>query len=348
MPHDRLKGIFFCLIATVSWGTMFPVMTGALQRIDPFTFTSLRYLSAGSAFLALLLLREGSRALSLKGERVLPAWLFGTAGFAGFGFLVFLGQQMAGREGALTASIMMATMPLLGLLVNWVIRKAMPPAYSFLFIAVSFCGVALVVTKGRLGDLADQPLNYRADALIVLGALCWVIYTAGAVFYPTWSALRYTTVTTWLGLTSVVTLNAALLASGVVPIPSAAQIASVAPHLAYMVFIAGFVGVLCWNVGNRILSPLTGVLFADVVPITAFAVSAIEGVVPSTMQIVGACLSCVALVCNNVYLRHSLARPKHGLDVTPPPPSGSRSADGGAPAASGCAASAGNPAPSRA
>jgi hypothetical protein len=29
---------------------MFPVMTGALVRIDPFTFTSLRYLIAGAAF----------------------------------------------------------------------------------------------------------------------------------------------------------------------------------------------------------------------------------------------------------------------------------------------------------
>ena len=72
MPHNHLKGIFLCLVATVSWGTMFPVMTGALARIDPFTFTSIRYLSAGSAFLALLLLREGWGALNLTGERVLP------------------------------------------------------------------------------------------------------------------------------------------------------------------------------------------------------------------------------------------------------------------------------------
>jgi hypothetical protein len=38
---------------------MFPVMTGALVRIDPFTFTSLRYLIAGAAFLAVLILELG-------------------------------------------------------------------------------------------------------------------------------------------------------------------------------------------------------------------------------------------------------------------------------------------------
>ena len=47
---------------------MFPVMTGALVRIDPFTFTSLRYLIAGAAFLAVLIFKEGWSAVHFKGE----------------------------------------------------------------------------------------------------------------------------------------------------------------------------------------------------------------------------------------------------------------------------------------
>src|SRR3974390_1792918 len=116
-------GAIYCLIATASWGAMFPVMTGALVRIDPFTFTSLRYLIAGAAFLAVLIFKEGWSAVHFKGERMLAAWLLGTAGFAGFNFLMFLGQKMIGKEGALVASIIAATMPMLGLLVNWAVRK---------------------------------------------------------------------------------------------------------------------------------------------------------------------------------------------------------------------------------
>ncbi|WP_269975583.1 hypothetical protein [Dickeya lacustris] len=57
-----------------------------------------------------------------------------TLGFAGFGFLVFLGQHLAGPSGALTASIMMATMPMLGLLTIWALKKtALMPAPSALF-----------------------------------------------------------------------------------------------------------------------------------------------------------------------------------------------------------------------
>jgi drug/metabolite transporter (DMT)-like permease len=87
------KGVMSCLIATLSWGIMFPVMGSALLRIDPFTFTSLRYFTAGLAFVTILVWREGWSSLRLSGERTWLARLLGSAGFARFGFLVFLGQS---------------------------------------------------------------------------------------------------------------------------------------------------------------------------------------------------------------------------------------------------------------
>lgn len=306
--NSYAKGIAFCVIATVSWGGMFPVMNDALLHVDPFTFTLLRYGLAGVAFLAVLLYREGIDSLNLRGDRVWLAWLFGTAGFAGFGFLVFLGQQMAGAEGALTASIIMATQPMLGLLVNWVLRKVVPPTYSIFFIALSFCGVALVVTRGDVGALLSAPGNFSADILILLGALCWVLYTIGGSFFPSWSPYKYTTVTTGLGLVSVLVINVVLWLSGTIALPSAQQLNTVAPHLAYMAFFAGFVGVLCWNLGNKILTPLNAVLFMDVIPLTAFLISAAQGIVPTHVQIIGASLTGIALVCNNLYVRMMAAR----------------------------------------
>ena len=85
-------GALCCLSATISFGFMFPVMTSALTRIDPFTFTSLRYLIAGAASLILLRFKEGPGALRMRGEPVALAWLLGSIGFAGFGFFVFLGH----------------------------------------------------------------------------------------------------------------------------------------------------------------------------------------------------------------------------------------------------------------
>ncbi|WP_338564627.1 DMT family transporter [Erwinia sp. E_sp_W01_6] len=92
MIPSHTKGIICCLLATVSWGAMFPIMTDALAHLDPFNFTTLRYGIAGLAFALLLFCMEGSKGFHLKGERWGLAWLFGTFGFAGFGFLVFWGN----------------------------------------------------------------------------------------------------------------------------------------------------------------------------------------------------------------------------------------------------------------
>lgn len=67
--NTYIKGLLCCLLATVSWGAMFPVMTHALIRIDPFNFTTIRYGIAGIAFALLLLFSEGRPAFRLKNER---------------------------------------------------------------------------------------------------------------------------------------------------------------------------------------------------------------------------------------------------------------------------------------
>ncbi|MFM0736022.1 DMT family transporter [Paraburkholderia xenovorans] len=301
------KGVAFCVAATILMGIMFPVMTDALVHIDPFTFTSLRYLIAGAAFLALLIVKEGKNALKANGESLALAWLLGSIGFCGFGSFVFLGQQLAGREGALTASIMMATQPMMGLLLNSIVRRSAPPFWSFVFILMSFAGVSLVVTKGDIVAALHEPQHYSANALIVLGALCWVIYTFSASRFKNWSALKYTTMTTWLGLTTIVGVNVLLIALHVVAMPSSAALRAIVPHLLYMGPVAGFIAILFWNMGNRILTPLNGVLFMDVLPVTTFVVSSLTGVIPGHWQIVGACMTGAALIFNNLYLRRRAA-----------------------------------------
>lgn len=307
MPVQYLLGSIYCLIATISWGCMFPVMTEALKHVDPFNFTAIRYSIAVIAFLIVLLKREGLSAVSLKNERYVLAWLFGTAGFAGFGFLVFLGQEMSGPTGALTASIMMATMPLISLLVNWLLRGAKPPPVSIALIVLSFIGVVTVITGGNFFNLFHDGFQFAANGCLILGALCWVIYTTGASYFPKWSPYRYTTMTTLLGLISVFVIDAVLIATGHVAVPNQAALVAVVPHLLYTALIAGFVGVLGWNLGNRIVTPMNGVLFMDVVPLTAFVVSALTGTIPAHAQIVGALISASALILNNLYQRRRLA-----------------------------------------
>ncbi|MGR4027109.1 EamA family transporter, partial [Bacillus sp. ZZQ-131] len=63
---QMLLGSFLCLLAVTAWGFMFPVMANALQFIDPFFFTTIRYGSAAIIFLILLLITEGKTSLRLE------------------------------------------------------------------------------------------------------------------------------------------------------------------------------------------------------------------------------------------------------------------------------------------
>ncbi len=303
MSQSYFKGAALCLTATTVWGGMFPVMSTALSHVDPFTFTSIRYAIAGLMFIILAVLIEGQSGIELRGQRIGLAWLFGTAGFAVFNFLIFFGQQLAGKDGALTASVMFATMPMLGLLMNWYVTKTAPSPYSFFFIFMSFVGVVFVVSKGNIAAIIDSPQNYIADGIMLFAALCWVIYTVGGTFFPAWSSYKYTAVTTVLGLLSAIVINVVLFASGAIPFPSHDDFGDILPQMAYMSLVAGVIGVLSWNLGNKIITPANGVLFMNAEPITTFIISAIQGNIPDKMQIVGASLTCTALVLNSAYLR---------------------------------------------
>lgn len=308
MQSSYFRGVLFCLVATVSWGCMFPVMTSALTHMDPFNFTAIRYTIAVIPFAVLLLAREGKGAFNLKGERHLLAWLFGTAGFAGFDFLMFLGQQLAGPTGALSAAIVAATIPLLALPVNWVMLAVRPPLYSIGFILLAFVGVVLAITKGNPLGAFDRSQSYIADIALFLGALCWVIYTSGASFFPTWSPYRYTAMTTLLGLVSVYAINVVLIELRYIPVPSSGQAWTIMPQFLYMSLVAGAIAVLSWNMGNKIITPVNGVLFINVVPVAAFAVSALSGIVPTPVQLAGAAITVAALVMNNLYQRQRVQR----------------------------------------
>ena len=285
----------------------FPVMGSALEVMNPFLFTAIRYSAAGLMFLAFLAWREGRGALRLGG-RVGALWILGSLGFAGHGFLVFLGQKLAGPSGALSASVMMALMPMLSILVNWLLRGIRPLRWSPLFVAMSFLGVLLVVTRGDFRALTRLRENVLADVLILLGALCWVIYTVGATWFPTWSAVRYTALTTAFGLPTILAVNVVLFLAGRNALVSRDTLLSLVPHLAYMVVVAGFIGVLFWNSGNKIVTPINGVLFMDVVPTTTFAISALRGYHFNASEMLGVSLTISALVLNNVYQRMASIR----------------------------------------
>src|ERR1700730_5152733 len=166
-------GAPYCLVAGVAWGAQFPIAGRALKLIDPFSFTLLRYLAVSLILVALLLIAEGTKALSFEGK-ALKVWFFGTMAFTVYNFLVFLGQKTAGPSGAVLASIMMALMPMMSVLVTWVYKRAAPGKFTLTCILIAFLGVSMVITKGDVSVLSSTSGDLIPALLILAGVFGWV------------------------------------------------------------------------------------------------------------------------------------------------------------------------------
>ena len=115
MKRSFLYGAFLCLMASISWGAMFPVAHHAFQYIDPFYFTILRYVPVAIILVVMLWMKEGKKALKQK-EKDFP-WFYGTMAFTVYNLFIFRGQNALGTSGTLLASIMESLMPMISVLI---------------------------------------------------------------------------------------------------------------------------------------------------------------------------------------------------------------------------------------
>jgi drug/metabolite transporter (DMT)-like permease len=279
---------------------MLSVAKRALATIDAFSLGTLRYIVGLGMFAVLLWAIEGRQAFRY-GTRLWPAIGFGLIGIAGFNTLVWYGLNYTRPEHA---AILMALQTPLTALALWLIGRQRPATFTMWCVAVAIGGVAIVVTKGDL-TRAFEGGSLLGDSLVLLGAICWVVYTLAGGRFTGWSALRMTTLTCIPGGVGLLLVNSVAVAVGFVEVPSIAAIAAVWWQILY--FAAGSVvlGVLGFNAGVKYLGALNAMLMVNLVPIGVFAIEAALGRRYEPVEIAGAALVIGALAANNLYLRRT-------------------------------------------
>ncbi|MHB1331694.1 MAG: DMT family transporter [Sulfuriferula sp.] len=302
-----MSGMLALLLAAVLWGGMFPVAKAALVTLDAYWLTLVRYGSGALLFVALLAAIEGRAVLRFE-SRTLALWAYGTAGFAGFSILAFLGLSRSQPEHG---AIILALMPLLGVLVNAVWRGVRPTPANIAAIALALIGVVLVITKGHLAALT-QGGEAMADLSILAGALCWVIYTIGAQDFPGWSPLRYTALSCLMAVPSIAGIALLATLAGLAHAPSLPMLAGLTGELIYLIMFAGVVAVLAWNMGIKRVGA-SGVLFINFVPVTALIIGWFQGHRLSMAELTGALIVMAALVLGNLGRRPVARMPQSTL-----------------------------------
>jgi drug/metabolite transporter (DMT)-like permease len=123
-----------------------------------------------------------------------------------------------------------------------------------------------------------------------------------------WSLLRYSTVTSIYGTISIIIVVGTATAADWLQVPTISMIKDVSCPLLYTAFIAGVLAFFVWNIGNRIITPINGILFMNMIPVTTFIVSLIQGYHLTAFELIGASITIASLIGNNLYIRNMSKR----------------------------------------
>jgi drug/metabolite transporter (DMT)-like permease len=285
-------------VTGLAWGGQFVVGKSALARIDALPLTTIRYAFASAFLLGILAVIEGTKSLRLDGRGFRLFWL-GSLGFACFNLLAYTGLAHARPQ---SASLIVALSPLVTALVLWQRTRARPSAATFALLIVALAGVALVISGGHPSSIVHGSIGW-GDLLVLGGVVSFVVYGLGAAGTPGLSPLRYTALTAALGWVTTATVTAVAIASGLVPLPSAADVWAVSPQVAYLVIPGAVVAVFTWNAAIGLIGPQNAALFGNLIPITTFSIETVRGYRPGVVELAGACLTLGALVANNLLSR---------------------------------------------
>jgi drug/metabolite transporter (DMT)-like permease len=307
---ERRLGILTGLVATLMWGTQFPISSELFPRVDPYVQSPLRY-SAAALLLALVVLAvEGPASLRFGGQGR-RAFFVGGIGVFGGVFIVYVGVQHSRPQDA---ALVVAFQPIITAIILRARGGPRIPHVTLASILVGLVGILFVITHGHPLALADGQVRWGL-ALVLLGQMAWAYYTIEMTSFAGWSVLRVATLTAATG--SLWMIAGMLIAWWIgLAHPSAAGVWDERWRMAYITVGPTMLSLLAWARTRSSLGAQNTALFINVVPITAFVYAIVQGYRPNGLEVLGVAIAIGALVANNLLTRSTWG-PRPGADAQP-------------------------------
>lgn len=280
-PHHRFGRARLALVLMVIlWGINFPIAKAALRELSPLAFNALRY-PFGALVVLIALSWRGGISWPAAGDRmrIILLGLFGNLVYQQF-FIFGLDQTRAG-----TASILLASTPILTALLSAAAGHERPRAGTWIGVIATFAGITLVVSLGAAAGAAGGHSLF--GNLLLLGAsAAWAGYTVGSrSLIQRYGSVLFTAWTLWVGTTALVLAGLPDLLRTDLRAVSATGWFGVAYAGAFSIGVA----YLIWYYGVRQLGNTRTAVFSNLVPVVALAAAWIHlGEVPHLSQVAGA------------------------------------------------------------
>lgn len=255
------------LIASL-WGTFPATSKLALADIPPTLMTTIRCAIAAT-FLSVLVLRSGFDAgRELTADAVRAFFVLGIAGFVVSTQITYWGIY---TTTAANAAILQATAPVMVALGARAYLGERMRGRQRLGVAISMLGVLLVVTEGRLAELAPSELRL-GDFLTLFALTGWALYTVyGKRVLAGHSPLLATTAAYVCGTLVMVPL--AIVTAPLTPRPRLGS------AIAWIVLlyhaIPGAIAHLWWYAAVERVGPSRAAMFMNVTPVVGIGMAAL-------------------------------------------------------------------------
>ena len=172
MPKPRAFPTLSALFAVIIWGGTFIATKIALREVSPVTIVWIRF-GIGVIILGITVFVRRQFALPAKND--IPYLIL--LGFIGVTFHQWLQATGLQTARATTTAWIVATIPVFTALLGWLVLKEKMNLARVSGIVSAALGVLLIVSNGRISSLVTGEAGTFGDALILISAVNWAVYT---------------------------------------------------------------------------------------------------------------------------------------------------------------------------
>ena len=269
MPGFSQTRAYVALLLIASlWGTFPATSKLALADIPPTLLTAVRCAIA-AGFMSVLLLRAGfDTARALTADSVKAFFVLGIAGFVVSTHISYWGIY---TTSAANAAILQATAPVMVALGARAYLGEQLGGKQRVGVAISMLGVLLVVTQGRLAELAPSELRL-GDFLTLLSLAGWTVATVyGKRVLGAHSPALTTTAAYVCG--TLILIPLAIVTAPLTPRPRLASPVAWAVLLYHA--IPGAIAHLWWYAAVERVGPSRAAIFMNVTPLVGIGMAAL-------------------------------------------------------------------------
>ena len=255
MPKARLSGIIAVVFTMILWGLSFISIKISVAVIPPMTLALLRFLIASVLLYWALRYKEPQTKLA---RADMP--LMAVAGIIGVTAYFFFENNGVKLTTASAASLIVATIPILTMIGDFVIFKTKLTTAKLLGVVLSIGGVILIMHS----SVADTAGSWQGNLFMIGAAFSWVVYSlATKPLSERYSQLAVVTYQTLLGTATL--LPFALL--------EAEQWQSVSNavllHVAYLGIFCSALGYYLYVYALDVLGVSSVSLFINLIPVVS-------------------------------------------------------------------------------